>query len=65
VITSPCTVSDGGQSKTFRKGDTLEASATLVTALGANARAATTSAAGRSPTRDDTGEPYAVSNGAP
>lgn len=65
VITAACTVSDLGQSKTFRKGEVVEASAALVTALASNARAATSVAAGKSPTRDDAGEPFAVSNGAP
>jgi len=63
VVTASCTVSDGGQSKTFRKGDVVEASAALVTALGANARAVAGPAATHStPTRDDTGEPFSVSN---
>jgi hypothetical protein len=65
VVTTACVVTDGGQSKAFRRGDVVEASAALVTLLGGNARAATSVAAGRSPSRDDSGEPYGVSNGAP
>jgi hypothetical protein len=61
VITSPVTVS--GQA--YKRGDVVEASAALVTALGSNARAASSSAGGRSPSKDDTGEPFGVSNGAP
>jgi len=59
VITSAVTVS--GQ--VFRKGDVVEASAALVTALGANARACTAVVGRASPTLDDTGIPFAVSNG--
>jgi hypothetical protein len=64
VIIVACTVNDG-QVKTFRRGDVVEASAALVAALGANARASTSAAGGRSPSRDDTGEPVGVSNGGP
>jgi hypothetical protein len=63
VITAACTVSDLGISKTFARGHVLEASASLVAALGANARAVTSAAGGRTPSRDDTGEPVGVSNG--
>jgi hypothetical protein len=51
VITAACTVNDG-QSKTFRRGEVVEASAT-------------SAAGGRSPSQDDTGEPVGVSNGGP
>jgi hypothetical protein len=62
VTTANCTVTDLGQSKTFTKGQVVEASAALVTALGSNARAATSVAGRASPSRDDTGENVAVSN---
>ena len=45
----------------YKKGDTIEASAALVAALGANARAVT-SAGGASPARDQAGESFAASN---
>lgn len=65
VITAACIVTDAGASKAFRKGDVVEASAAVVTALGAKARSCTAAAGGRTPSRDDTGEPASVSNGGP
>jgi hypothetical protein len=46
----------------FHKGECIEASAALVTALGSNARAVTLTANALSPTRDQAGEAFAASN---
>lgn len=58
VIAAPVTV--GGQ--TFKRGDCIEASAALVTALGSSDRTLTLNPAAASPARDQLGESVVVAN---
>ena len=60
IVTAPVTVSGS----TYKRGDVIEASAALVTALGANARALPAFAAAAS-RHDEMGEAVAVANSSP
>jgi hypothetical protein len=62
VITTPCAVTWGGKTENYHRGDVLEAPAALVTLIGANARTITINPNAVSPTRDQMGEAFGVSN---